>query len=168
MSKEMQAVPESALVIDCRHMAPFLVDLAPGERQGMRVTQDGYQEAVGEIVTNQPIMGSAAGIADDDVKAIQITDERIAAIDARLATARKLVEVLEETRATLDDERHRRVFEIAGLVDVRSKARRDTRLHAAYQKTRAYRSASALKAVRTRRKNAESAEQAAYEPQPEA
>lgn len=164
MSQEIQAVPVGSLLIDCRLLGPHIVDLAPGERQGMRATQEGYPEAVAEITANQPTLGAEAGVSAEDVKDIQRFDEIIAMIDARLPAARKLVELLEETRAKADDERHRRVFEIAGLIDVRSKGRRSSKLRAAYQKTRAYRSASALKAARTRRKNAEA--EAEIEPAP--
>lgn len=168
MSQETQPVPASLLQVDFTDMASYAVDLAPRERLGMRVTQEGYEEAMLELVTNQPVHGKAAGISEEDIQDITLVNERIAKIDERLPGLRKLVEVIEETRAKLDDERHRRIVELADVIDARNKKRRDTTLLAAYQKIRAYRSAIGVKAAKTRRKNAEAAEQADAQSQLEA
>jgi hypothetical protein len=82
-----------------------------------------------------------------------IDKRRIAKIDALLPAARKLVELLEETRAVLDDRRQRQMSAIATAAEGRAKVLRKPELLAKYEKTRAYRSAGAMKGVRTRRRN---------------
>jgi hypothetical protein len=64
----------------------------------------------------------------------------------------KAVEVLTETRYLLDDKRQHIVLDAAQAVDRRAKSNPD--LVAKYEKTRAYRSAVAKKAVKTKEKNA--------------
>src|SRR6185436_13721214 len=72
-----------------------------------------------------------------------------------LPAARKLVEILEESRAKYDDQRQRIVYATAEAVDRRAKHAADGgTLLARYQKTREYRSAIALKGYKTRRRNA--------------
>ncbi len=64
------------------------------------------------------------------------------------------MEILEETRAKEDDQRQRQVGAFAEAVDRRVKANGDTTLLAKYEKTRSYRSAVAMKGVKTRSKKA--------------
>jgi hypothetical protein len=150
MSNPLNHVPIGSKVVDCSAL-DFLVDLAPGARVGLCVTRDGFQKALMEIQARQAEFGDAAGIADATIADAVLVEERIAAIEAVLPAAEKIVEVLLETYALLDDERHRRILEIAAIVDRRS--RRNPELLAQYEKTRAYRSALAQKAVATRRRN---------------
>jgi hypothetical protein len=154
MAEESAIVSAEDLFVDCRALAGQIVDLAPGELQGRRATQEGYADVVLEIKSNQAAWGAQVGITSDDVQFLSDNDERIARIDEHLSKARKLVEVLEETRAKLDDARHRRISTVAAMVDARVKTRADSSLLAVYEKTRAYRSAIAMKGAKTRRKNA--------------
>ena len=80
-------------------------------------------------------------------------EERIAQIDAKLPAASKLVEMMEETRALLDDQRQRLISAVASVAEAQAKAFGDSDTLARYEKTRAYRSAIGLKAARTRRRN---------------
>jgi hypothetical protein len=155
MVEESAIVSAESLLVDCRALAGFIEDLAPGELHGRHGTQEGYADVVLEVKTNQAVWGIQVGITSDDIQFLADADERVAGIDENLSKARKLVEVLEETRAKLDSERHRRISTIAAMVDARTRSRGDTALLAVYEKTRAYRSAIAMKGVKTRRKNAE-------------
>lgn len=157
MTDKTPTVAMDMLLIDCRDMAPFLQDLAPGELKGIKGTQEGYDEVVAEILSNQRMCGELIGITHRDIEELTLANQRVATLDACLPTLRKLLEIMEETRIKIDGERHRRVCEIAALVDVRSKASRDSSLLARYEKTRTYRSAPGVKAARTRRKNREAA-----------
>jgi hypothetical protein len=155
MAEESAIVSAESLFVDCRALAGFIVDVAPRELQGRRATQEGYADVVLEIQANQATWGTQVGITSDDIQFLGECDERVASIDEHLNRARKLVEVLEETRAMLDTARHVRISTIAAMVDARTRTRTDSSLLAVYEKTRAYRSAIAVKAAKTRRKNAE-------------
>jgi hypothetical protein len=154
MAENSKPVELGALAIDCTSMAPFVQDLVPGALVGMRSRQPGYDDVLNEITSNQPTLGGRAGVTDEDIQAFLLANERIAMIDAQLPAARKLVELLEETRGKLDDQCQRQVSAVAVSVESRAKAYGDDELLARYEKTRAYRSAIGLKAARTRRKNA--------------
>ena len=154
MSNSLEPVALDALVHDCTMLAPFLVDLPERARLGMRAAQEGFSEVVTEIHTNQPALGDKAGITHSDVQALQESNERIALIDARLPALKKLVEMLEETRAVEDDKRQRLAYAFADSIERRAKATGDKGLLAKYEKTRKYRSAIAMKGVKTRMKSA--------------
>jgi hypothetical protein len=141
-----------SLAIDCSSLG-FLVDLPIGGQLGFLTEQPGFPDAVDEIVSNQAIFGAQAGVTQADVDAITTANSQIDQIDAILPAARKIVEMLEETRAKLDDERQRRVFSLAAMIEGRAKVVEDRVLLAKYEKTRAYRSASGVKAAKTRKKN---------------
>lgn len=132
-------------------MGDFLIDLPPGGKTGLCTTDDDYADAWLEVESRQAMYGALAGIPDAEIAAAALAQQRIAAIDAVLPAAEKLVEVLTETRASLVDECHRRVLDVATMVDRRS--RRHPELLAQYEKARAYRSARANKAAATRRRN---------------
>lgn len=141
------------LIIDASNLAPVVVDLPPAGRLGLRSAQSGCADALAEIRSNQPQHGVSAGIRDEDVEAMDQAMNRITEIDGLLPAARKLLELLEETRAVLDDGVQRRIALIASSVETRAKMMRSDDLLARYARTREYRSASALKGVRTRLRN---------------
>lgn len=156
-----------ALAIDCTDMSAFLEDLPPGALAGMRSRREGYGDVVNEILSNQPTYGSALGVTEDDIRQLLLANERIEMIDARLPAARKLVEILEETRAKLDDQCQRQVNAVAASAELRAKAYDTPALLAKYEHTRTYRSSTAIKAAKTRRKNAELEAEMEYdEPEP--
>lgn len=152
------------LVIDARNLSDIIVDLPPSGRLGLRAAQPGCADALAEIRGNQTVFGTAAGIRDEDVEAINAALEKIAEIDALLPAASKLAELLDETRAVLDDSVQRRVFMIAQSVENRAKMLRDDDLLARYARTRDYRSAIGVKAARTRLRNLAIQEQEGDEP----
>jgi len=160
MSNPFIPVPLSALVTDCTDMASFLVDLPPGGRRGMVCEQDGFSDVIAEIEANQDQLGEIAGITKTDFESFQASNQRVAMIDARLPMLKKLVEILEETRAKEDDKRQRQANGFAESVDRRAKTIGDASLLAKYEKTRTYRSAIAMKGVKTRTKKAKSAQPA--------
>ena len=143
------------LIVNVTPLAKSLVDLAEGRTRGMLFEQPGFAEVVLEIIANQETFGDRAGITNGDFADLQNTSDIIAQIDSYLPAARKLVEILEESRAKYDDHRQRLIYAIADAVERRARPRNDgDTLLAKYQKTREYRSAIARKAVRTRRRNA--------------
>lgn len=161
MANKDKAVAVDSLAVDCTALASILVDLPPGGQKGFQATQAGYGEVVEEILGNQPRYGERAGVTRQDILRITTADSNIESIDAELSKARKIVEILEESRAKYDDQRQRHVYAVAIAVERRARANSDTELLAKYEKTRAYRSAIGIKAAKTRRKNASAKDQQA-------
>ena len=141
------------LVVDCTAMAPFLVDLPRGARAHLRSAQDGLDLVLAEIDANQPTIGESAGVTTLDYTTLTDASQQIDLIDEQLPAARKLVELLEETRAFAEDRRQRQIAAIATAVESRAKVYRDDALLARYEHTREYYSLPGVKAWKTRRKN---------------
>lgn len=141
------------LVVDARPMQDFVRDVPHGARQSLRFTYDGFDEAFHEVVSCQTVLGERAGILPRDVDALVLARQRIAMIDDLLPAAHKLVELLEDSRAVLDDQSQRLITGMAQMVEARAKVDEDTELLARYDKLRAYRSSLGLKAAKTRRRN---------------
>ncbi|EYF02395.1 hypothetical protein [Chondromyces apiculatus] len=146
--------------IDARALEGFLTDLSEGAMRGMQTAQKGFDEVSQEIMANQAEYGDRAGITETDFDDFALASDRIAQIDVFLPAARKMVEIFEETRAMLDDQRQRAVHGFARSVEDRAKSRSDGELlMARYQKTRFYRSSVGIKALKTRRRNEQAAQE---------
>ncbi len=152
-------------VFDGSEFAPYAVDLAPGDCQGMIPTREGFMLVCQELLTNQAAMGAMAGITDQEMKDLASANARIERIDAFLPALHKAVEMLTETRYMLDDQRARIALDAAKAVDRRVK--RYPELLAKYQRTREYRSEIAKKALKTKEKNAAEHAAGAGSPQPQ-
>ncbi len=138
------------LVFDGAEFNGYVVDLAPGECQGMQKTREGCELVWKEIIENQKEWGAKAGVLNEDVKELEESNARIARIDVFLPALRKAVEMLTETRYKLDDKRQMLALNTANSVDRRGKDVPE--LFAKYEMTRKYRSEVAMKAVKTRKK----------------
>lgn len=147
------------LSIDASDLAPFIVDLPPGGMRGLRPEQDNLNEVRKEIVANQPKYGDTAGITNSVFTQFQTVDQQIEQIDKFLQPAEKLVEVLIESRARLVDQRERLVAGMAESAERQAKTSGNDELLARYATTREYRSQTAMKAAKTRKKNEEAAKQ---------
>lgn len=150
MANDPKNPVEGEFVFDASECAAYAVDLPPGACQGMCRTRAGYAGAVSELLANQAQSGSKAGIPEQDISDLLQANQQIARIDAFLPAMRKVVEMLEETRAMLDDQRERIVLNAAKAVDRRAK--KDKSLLAKYQATRTYRSEAAKKGAKTKAK----------------
>lgn len=157
MSKTINPTPIGSRIIDCSGMV-WLEDHPPGATAGNTGAQEGYDEVVIEIVSNQASVGVNLGITAQDIADIEEDDRRIAEIDAVLPAVEKLAEMLTETRSVTNHRRHRRIADLAALIDARIRAQPEAKLDAVYEKTRKYRSAIAQKAAATRRRNLAAAE----------
>ena len=140
------------VVFNGSEFTPYLVDLAPGDLQGMRTAQPGFDDVLKEIITNQADWGESAGVTAADFAELSGMNARITRIDAFVRPVQKFLEMLIETRYQLEDRRQRIALNVAQSVDRRGV--RDPELVAKYEKTRVYRSASAKKAAKTRRNKA--------------
>jgi hypothetical protein len=139
-------------VFDGRELAPHFRDVPPGGAVGLLTEHEGFDDVTREIVSEQPKSGAAAGVVDADVARLQQINALIAQIDQFIAPILWFLAKLQGTRAVLDDERNRIIYNVAQAVDRRLKQRPE--LAARYEKARAYRSALALKGLLTRRRNA--------------
>ena len=159
MAKESKVPSLDDLFVDVRHLADRLIDLEPGERQGLRVGLEGFDEAAAEVIDFQPRWGERAGISEKDFEAFTATLGHRNEIRKHLRVAHKLVELLEESDAVYDDQAQRQIFGFAQVIEARARAYGDPDIMARYEKTRAYRSAVGYKAAKTRRRNEAELEQ---------
>lgn len=154
MSHEIKRPERGDLLIDARPMGDFLLDAPPGTLIGIRRAQDGFDDVVDEIVTHQPTFGEQAGILQSEVDELCLLKGRIALISQFRPALEKLLEMMNETEAVLDNRCQEIVRNVAKTVDARVATTKDDSLFAHYELTRKYRSAPAKKAVKTRRKKA--------------
>jgi DNA polymerase III psi subunit len=153
------------LAVDATSIVLYAVLLARGALRGLLREQDGLDDVLREIAANQTTCGARAGVLAEDVRLIQLATERLAQVRKYLSTVRKLLMILESTEAYLDNERHQMINIIATSVDRRAKKTSNRDLFARYALTRAYRSANANKAAKTRRRNAAAEDEAKVEVQ---
>jgi hypothetical protein len=156
MSKLPNIPPDNIFAIDLNPYKAFLVDLPPRAMVGMRREHDGWAAVQHEIVTNQPVYGDRAGITKSDFDRFVALNDQHGQILTQLPPVTKAVEVLTESLAHVDHQRHRLATQIAHSAESHAAAEGgDPTLRTAYEKTIAYRSVIADKAVRTRQKNEE-------------
>lgn len=155
MPKDPKNPSVGDLNIDCTGLAGILVDLPPGAMLGLRQEREGMTEVLTEVANNQKTHGARAGIADAEAAALAERTAQIHEVRKYLGPVRKLLELLEETEAALDHDRHQHISNMAVSVEQRAKMVGNGDLLALYRATRGYRSAPGLKAARTRAKNSE-------------
>lgn len=164
VNNEIQDIAPEMLVVDCRPIGSILVDLPAGAMVGLQAEHEGLDETLQEIVTNQSTIGERAGVTNSDIQDLKTINGYIDKIDEELPRARKIVELLEESRAKHDHDRHRLIAAIASMVETRARLLQDDSLLARYEKTRTYRSARAIKGAKTRKRNAAAAQDEATDP----
>lgn len=154
MANEMIQPYTGPETIDVAAIASRLVDLAPGAMRGLRREQPGLDAVVAELQAGIPVLGAKAAISSDAYAVFLDTHALIGKIrEARLFVG-KLSEVLEESEAYYEDQRESDITLMATAVRM-SVRHKDPSLGAAFEKMLTYNSQIALKAVKTRRKNAE-------------
>ena len=148
--------PDIVFAIDLKPLKAFLVDLPPGATVGMRREQEGWAEVREEVINNQPTYGDRAGITASDFARFVQLDEQLQQVQMELPRLLKAEEILEESLAHVDHQRHLLISTFADAAEFHAQTEGgDPTLLTAYQKTIAYRGVVAAKAARTRKKNAE-------------
>ena len=148
--------PDDIFSIDLSALKPFLVDLPAGATKGMRHQQDGFDEAVHEIVVNQPTFGDRAGITATDFAKFQALNSQYSLIAADLPTVSKAHDVLVESLAYVDNLRNRLASTFATSAEAHAAAEGGIpRFSRRTERPSPTDSASADKAVKTREKNEE-------------
>ena len=153
MAKDPKNPVAGDLQIDCTPIASLLTDLPPGAMTGMRREREGLDTVLTEVASQQKANGARAGILDSDVQSLRSLTDQIAQIRKYKEPARKLLELIIESEAALDHQRHQQISNIATSVDQRSKMVGNEDLRSLYRATREYRSATGKKAARTRQKS---------------
>lgn len=152
--------PDNIFAIDLSPLKSFLVDLPPRATVGMRRAMPGWEAVQLEIDNNQPKYGDRAGITKSDFDRFVTLNDQYGQIQQRLPVVAKAVEVLTESLAHIDHQRHGLSTQFADSVESHADTEgRDPTLLTAYQKTIDYRSVIADKSVKTRKKNAEAQSQ---------
>ncbi|EYF07102.1 hypothetical protein [Chondromyces apiculatus] len=147
------------VTLDITSIGPRLKDLPPGALRGMRRAQPGLAEVLVELATNMSSLGAAAGIGPELQNELEQCNQTLEDIQAVKAVVDKWTEVLDESLAFYEHEREGTIGQIADAV--KSSARRkDESLLAPFAKTVAYNAQVGLRAVKTRRRNAEAAAEA--------
>jgi uncharacterized protein YyaL (SSP411 family) len=154
------------LAIDARAVASYAQDLPPGEMRGMRRAQPGFKEVIREIVSNQEALGERSAVAASTFENLMTALERLEELAKYKRPAEKLLEILTETEAYVDDQCQRLVHAIATAVEGHAKAFDNPEMLARYERTLDYRSAIGLKAVRKRRQNEKARSEPSDDPQP--
>ena len=150
-SRIANAPPENIFAINLNPLRDFLVDLPAGATKGMRQEQEGWEDVRQEIVANQSRYGDRAGITTSDFDKFVALNGQYAQILEPLPVVEKAKEVLEESLANVDHLRHKLVTRFADAAEEHAKSEGgDPTLLTAYEKTIAYRSVIADKAVKTR------------------
>jgi hypothetical protein len=144
-----------ALTVDLSNVASKLIDLAPGAMKGIRGEQEGIDNVKKELAES---MSAHAEAADIPAHVYQRFLERTALLEQlreKERELRKLVEILEETRAKTENDREDDISIIAKAAQSAADRRKDPGVAAPFEATIRYNSQIADKALQTRRKNAE-------------
>ena len=153
MAKDPKNPVPGDLAIDCSPIADLIIDLPPGAMVGMRREHEGLDALLTEVSANQKSSGARAGILDADAQALAKLTEKILLVRKYKEPLRKLLELVTETEASLDHERHQHISNIASSVEQRAKMPGNEDLRSLYRSTREYRSAISKKAAKTRSKS---------------
>jgi hypothetical protein len=149
--KSIQPQPGD-LVIDASSLKEDLRTVPPGDLAGIRTEQDGYDDVQAEMVSNQEDFGEMAGIPDSDITELVALTEKINRIRGYRRALDRLAQIMADSERFHDNRRHQIISSSASAVDKRSRREGYRMLLKKYEKTRAYRSAAAEKAVRTRQR----------------
>ncbi len=152
MAKDPKNPVPGDLQIDCTPLEGLLHDLPPGAMTGMRREREGFDTVLSELGAQQKASGARAGIPDGDVQLLLKLTEQIKLVQKYKEPVRKLLELVTETEAALDHQRHQLISNMAASVEQRAKMPGNEDLRSLYRATREYRSALAKKAVKTRSK----------------
>ena len=148
-----------ALHIDASPLSGILRDLPPKATQRLKRSQEGIEAVCGEIEANQASIGKEIGIPDKTVARIREIRAQLAQLAGFEPSIFKLAEMFTETRAALEDELESLVRKVGKTVDAHVEEENDPEAEAAYEKTAVYRSAIAMKGVKTRQQQAEEEEE---------
>lgn len=148
---------QGAHAVDASNLQGKLIDLTAKQRRGLRTDRPNFDKAKQEITTQFPLKGAASGIPQDVFDEFVDSNNIVEQIDAKLAQAQKLLEVLTETRAFHVNARQNSISMIADAVQSRARRKKDPSQLAPFPETLKYVAQSGVKAAKSRKKNLEAA-----------
>lgn len=138
---------------DLADVKEVLVDLAPGALKGARNVQEGIGEVLIELSRVMPIHGEEAEIRSAVYARVVDATKHLEKLATYEIVLSKLLEVVQETRGQLTNNREHDLRVIAARAMETATRQDKPELLALFEKTIAYRSQSANKGVKTRKKN---------------
>jgi len=147
--------------LDLTALQGRLVDVQEGGMTGFRPDLPGFHSMALALTEAMPLHGAAAGIPQEVFDHFVMCNETVTEIDARLAVAEKQIEVLRESRGFYVDARQNDVGLMADAMRSRAQRRKDRGVLIPFDKVLKYNGQIGKKALHTRKKNEQLAEEAA-------
>lgn len=145
------------MAADISSMQSILVDVAPGGMRRFRRQQEGIAGVIAELSASASVLAGPVGLSPEVYARFQTLNDNLDQIRAAREIVDKMAEVLAESEAKYENDREAVIGKIADAV--KSAARRtDRSLLAPFAQTVAYNAQVAVRAAKTRRKNAEQGE----------
>ncbi|MFS8069243.1 MAG: hypothetical protein ACMG6S_23020 [Byssovorax sp.] len=141
------------LKVDLTPMKDDLYDIAPGGLKGARAAKEGIQEVLTELAHAMPAYGEAAEIHPATYQRVLHATQGIESLTADEIVLVKLLEVCRESRTRLENNREEDLSSMAKQAEVKGEKGKQPEFLAHFQRTIAYKSQFADKAVETRQKN---------------
>jgi hypothetical protein len=129
-----------------------------GGTRGLRREKEGFEKADKELEQNLPVHAAMLGVDPGTYGRVATLTQQIGDVRKVRVIVGKLLEVLDETEVYLEDEREGVLGNIVNAVRNAAK-RKDPSVTAAFEETIRYHGQVATRAAKTRRKNAEAAEE---------
>jgi hypothetical protein len=141
------------LTVDLTPVKDDLHDIAPNGLRGARAAKEGLQEVLTELAHAMPAYGDTAEIHASTYQRVVHATDAIATLSANEIVLMKLLEVCRESRTRLVNNREEDISSIAKQAEEKGGKGKQPELLAHFEKTIAYKSLFADKAVETRQKN---------------
>ena len=125
-------------VVDCTILQGCIIDIVNGGMRGLRTDRPGFTFVTLELANAVPLVGVTAGVPQDVYDHFVMCNQTVDGVDERLAVARKLVEVLEETRAFYIDARQNDLSLIVDAIKSRAQRRKDSKVLLQFERTLEY------------------------------
>lgn len=138
---------------DLADVKDALVDLAPGALVRSRHEQDGIAAVLVELARVMPAHGTEAEIRAGVYDRVVLATSQLEKLRNHELILEKMLEVVRETKGMLTNNREHDLRTIAARAMETATRQEKPELLALFEKTIAYRSQSAMKAVATRKKN---------------
>lgn len=146
-----------ATSIDVTPMAGILVNVPPAVMPRLRHEQEGIGGVIAELEHSVPTFGDEVGISDDVYTRFVTYTNNLQQIRAARLVVDELAQALADSEVKYEDDREAVIGQIADMVKSAAR-RRDISLTVPFAKTIAYNAQIAVRAAKTRRKNAQAAE----------
>lgn len=167
----MSQVPAKAycgpVTIDVSREGEILYDIPAGATHRLRRERPGIPDVLRELAIQIPAHGESAGIVPQTYKEILVATDAIDRLRAARTDVAKLLEVITESEAKFVHERENGLSLMADAVRATARRSADPSVLAPFEKLLEYNSQAAIKAVKTRRRNAKAALEAAAEAEAE-